>query len=234
MQDSIEFDIDCDSLIDFKILLNKGNPNINIPNSAYIIRVDSNIEFCAADTLQYPYTYVSWYKVGDTLSCPNNYSWKKTNQYYKLASNGGFGTLGPEGSEGLITDSFIIFRKLIGSNYAVGWLNIDAFLPYTNSSNPYLKTNSYTAFCTPNSTINYNQLNLFQLYPSLTEDNIYISSQENNFKIKILNQVGQLIMKKEFSESGQHSISLQEFSNGHYFVRYESENGNQVIRIQKN
>lgn len=229
-KDSIEIDLDCDSQLDLTLYLKKGAFAIDIPNRINAASNDTSINLCFDTSPSLPNSYISWYNQGDTMVCPNGYTWNipDINNYSLIASSGGLDASGPPFG----TDTFIAVRKNIGGIYKQGWINL-TFDIY-NGANPYLILNSYSAFCAPNGLNNHEVVNLFQVYPTFFNQDLKISSIENNFQIQILNHLGILIFDSYYEKSGSHLISLNQISNGIYFIRYISKKGNQVVKIHKN
>jgi N-acetylneuraminic acid mutarotase len=65
--------------------------------------------------------------------------------------------------------------------------------------------------------------NKFSVYPNPIKDFIYINSTENNnYKIEIINLSGQIILEKEMIGAG--ALDLSEIKNGMYFLKIISEN----------
>jgi len=91
----------------------------------------------------------------------------------------------------------------------------------------------FTEDCIPLS-INENNIKsrMVIIYPNPTNDLIYINSKMfHDYKVSIYNNLGQVVLQEFFKNQYNISISLGNFKNGIYFIKFENEEHHEIQKI---
>lgn len=91
--DSIALEFDCDDFQDAWVILHRGAPEVDAPNSVHLRFLDDDVEVCTSLT---PPTQLrpKYHAFGEPLDCAGNFDWQ-INDELVLGDYGGFFTAGP-------------------------------------------------------------------------------------------------------------------------------------------
>jgi Secretion system C-terminal sorting domain len=81
--------------------------------------------------------------------------------------------------------------------------------------------------CETSSIIEAKGNNLVKIYPNPVSEMVTVEAQAPLSKILILNDLGQVLMRKELGEdfTNQVILPIKQLEKGHYFIQYEMKNG---------
>jgi hypothetical protein len=120
--DSIALEFDCDDFQDAWVMLYRGAPEVDGPNSAMLRFLDDDVEVCMSLTSpseQRP----KYHAFGEPLDCAGNFDWQISNELV-LGDFGGFFTTGPFSIDSL----YVGFRR----DAQTGWMLLSFGLQAVN------------------------------------------------------------------------------------------------------
>jgi hypothetical protein len=120
--DSIALEFDCDDFQDAWVMLYRGAPEVDGPNSAMLRFLDDDVEVCMSLTSpseQRP----KYHAFGEPLDCAGNFDWQISNELV-LGDFGGFFTTGPFSIDSL----YVGFRR----DAQTGWMLLSFDLQAVN------------------------------------------------------------------------------------------------------
>lgn len=109
------------------------------------------------------------------------------------------------------------------ANYWIG--EIDELRIY----NRYLSENEINRLYNPSFNLPKNQLKTVEIYPNPIHDILYIKTKQKNYRIKLFNLQGELLL----NEKNCNTIQMQDFVAGVYLISVEIEGKKQVLKIVK-
>lgn len=154
IDDEASIDFDCDGKADLIFRLNKGNPALDLPNSFYMVVMDTSIELLVDSNKTYlgkKEEHLTLFSEKDTVNAftansayfvgmQSGYKNSDTSYVYGISSHGGFCFSNCE-YDALIENKYILIRKLIpfiGAYMYWVKLSVNIYENYTDDSYNYI------------------------------------------------------------------------------------------------
>lgn len=164
---------------------------------------------------------------GITIDASGNLFFSSSNKINKIINPGLTNTIAGQSSHGFSGD---------GGPAINCSLNFPQDLEFDSQGNLYIAdmfNNRIRLICFNSCAVGFNELdnsnnNLFTLFPNPSGNNIQLNTEANFNSIEIINSLGQLVLKQNFTNS----ISIENLNRGIYFINL-LDNQNKLLATKK-
>lgn len=205
--DVATFDVDCDGVDDFRIVLNRRAPEWDIPNRLYLRSLVDSIRTCAADTAAYcSFNHALMYASGQTMSCELPFALQVDTNVVL----GDYATFLCPGAAPMSTDSaFIQYEKVTNGSVHAGWILLSFNTMSGSFINPWTEVHAAIGMCQETGIGTYSSNDQqITVHPNPAPQGIFNWSSHDPFvALEVFDMTGRLVHTGAGGNRGQIDLS---------------------------
>jgi|GEM_PF-6361867 hypothetical protein len=222
-----EFDVDCDGINDFQLLLDRNLPDIDFASHLFLISLVDSVNICADDmgSLCPAWNHAMLYSEGQPMPCTSPFALLPDT----IVMVGDYVTFMCGGVAPQAADSaFIHYGKTSNGVQHQGWIQLSFNILSANAINPWADVYAATGWCSPTGLDHAEQEQAeFALYPNPSSGGrIKWTSAAPLQTIEVFDMLGQQVLNGLGGTSGVLDLSGK---TGSFVVVGRSTNGSKRV-----